>query len=146
MTTAEHQLHRVELERILFDTPEGTTPGWLTRKFQDCLRHSDGVRTTPEFEGALRAFAISQDRPFELFIVGEGNFGKSTLLNALLGEVASRIDSLPETRCFLRYILTERPSDSARMFARLEGEIHAWLEPLLGEGKEVSEPLLSKIA
>ena len=140
MSIADHQGHRLRLEEILFDTADGTAPEWLRRRFQDCRSHYDGVKTTPEFQGALRAFETSQDRPFELFVVGEGNFGKSTLLNALLGEQASKIDTLPATRCFLRYVLSNDPADYARMFARIEGEGHDWLRPLLGEGKEVSEP------
>src|SRR5437764_1785216 len=98
MTPSDHQAHRIEVERILFDTPDGSTPAWLSRRFEDCQRTYSGVRTTSEFQSAIRGFAASQNRPFELFVVGEGNFGKSTLLNALLGEQASKIDSLPETR------------------------------------------------
>lgn len=140
MSTGDHQGHRLRLEQILFDTADGVAPEWLRLRFQDCRSHYDGVKTTPEFQGALRAFESSQDRPFELFVVGEGNFGKSTLLNALLGEQASKIDSMPATRCFLRYVLSNDPADHARMFVRIEGEGHDWLRPLLGDGKEVSEP------
>lgn len=54
--------------------------------------------------------------PFELFVVGEGKFGKSTLINALLGQAAAPMDRLPKTWCFNRYIAAEHPGTAVSLF------------------------------
>lgn len=37
------------------------------------------------------------DQPFSIFIVGSGKFGKSTLLNALIGQKLVMMDVIPKT-------------------------------------------------
>ena len=48
---------------------------------------------------AGRLVQLSEDlgRPFLLFVVGMGKFGKSTLINALLGQRVAAMDALPKT-------------------------------------------------
>ncbi len=54
--------------------------------------------------------------PFELFVVGEGKFGKSTLVNALLGDRIAPTDITPKTWCFNRYVATHSPPPYVRVF------------------------------
>ncbi len=103
------------------------------------------TRTTAEFEKVIRGFANIEDKPFELFIVGEGNFGKSTLLNGLLGAQLSAVHFLPETRCFQRFLIADDPSDTCRIFARLHPQDHAWLKAKLGPGRESHELFATRI-
>src|SRR5690606_41937506 len=64
---------------------------------------ADGSRLTvdaKELEAAaagLGQLAEDLQRPFVLFVVGMGEFGKSTLINALLGQRAAAMDALPKT-------------------------------------------------
>ena len=47
--------------------------------------------------GGLVQLADDLGRPFLLFVVGMGKFGKSTLINALLGQRVAAMDALPKT-------------------------------------------------
>lgn len=47
--------------------------------------------------GGLVQLAEDLGRPFLLFVVGMGKFGKSTLINALLGQRVAAMDALPKT-------------------------------------------------
>ncbi|MBO8140931.1 MAG: 50S ribosome-binding GTPase [Firmicutes bacterium] len=47
--------------------------------------------------GGLQQLAEELGRPFLLFVVGMGKFGKSTLINALLGQKVAAMDALPKT-------------------------------------------------
>ena len=76
---------------------------------------------------------------FELFVVGEGKFGKSTLVNCLLGEEQSKVRGLPETRCFLRYVVTDNPSNKVRLFLRAQPGVHDWILSKVGSGRRVKE-------
>ena len=52
----------------------------------------------PEDQGALAGIEGTLDELFLLVIVGEYNAGKSTLINALLGERILEVGDLPTTR------------------------------------------------
>lgn len=45
----------------------------------------------------IRQLAEGLDKPFLLFLVGMGKYGKSTLLNALLGKQIAEVDVIPKT-------------------------------------------------
>ena len=47
--------------------------------------------------GGLVQLADDLGRPFLLFVVGMGKFGKSTLINTLLGQRVAAMDALPKT-------------------------------------------------
>jgi hypothetical protein len=64
----------------------------------------------------LRDVRARRDEPFELFILGEGKFGKSTLVNALLGRSIAPTDYLPKTWCFNRYVAVPDPPAHVRIF------------------------------
>lgn len=134
-----HQHHRNRVENALFSTPSGNTPLWLRDQASACSTRYAGFRLIPEFRVALNAFSDESFKPFELFVVGEGKFGKSTLVNALLGEIRSKARGLPETRCFLRYVITDQPRQTARMFLRPQRGVHDWLIKEVGQGKPVPE-------
>lgn len=139
MTYDTHQAHRSRIEEILFVGPAGATPWWLKQQASSCSARYAGFRLIPEFRAALSAFSDVGFKPFELFVVGEGKFGKSTLVNALLGEIRSKARGLPETRCFLRYVITDQPRKNARLFLRLQAGLHDWLATRVGKGTPVPE-------
>ncbi len=58
--------------------------------------------------------------PFELFVLGEGKFGKSTLVNALLGCAVAPTDYIPKTWCFNRYVAEPSPPAYVRIFVSEE--------------------------
>ena len=118
--------HCAAIETHMFGTMEA--PGWLASSVRDCQSRYQGLSLTEEFQSAVNAFAVAPKRkPFELFVVGEGKFGKSTLVNCLLGEELSRVRVLPETRCFLRYVLTNMPDQIARLYVRPKQGVQDWL-------------------
>jgi GTPase SAR1 family protein len=130
--------HCAAIETYMFGTAEA--PEWLASSVRDCQSRYQGLSLTEEFQSAVNAFAIAPERkPFELFVVGEGKFGKSTLVNCLLGEELSRVRVLPETRCFLRYVLKDEPSRMARFYVRPKQGVHDWLLKRLGAGRTVPE-------
>ena len=130
--------HSAAIEAILFGTSDA--PGWLSTSVHDCQSRYAGLSLTEEFQSAINAFDVAAEKkPFELFVVGEGKFGKSTLVNCLLGEELSRVRVLPETRCFLRYVLTGQVATVARFYVRPKKGMHDWLIKALGAGRSVPE-------
>lgn len=127
--------HYWRLRNLLFGSGNGQLPDWLDAVVNDCTNHYRGCRTTREFQAALNGFTDLKMRPFELFVVGEGNYGKSTLLNALLGCSASRVNHLPETPTFIRAVLSGSPSDAVRLYVRCRPGIHDWIRPHLTNAK-----------
>jgi hypothetical protein len=115
-------------------------PPWLRDQIGAAREKYRRVRTTRSFDAALASFSRIEQRPFELFVVGEGNFGKSTILNALLGQGLSKVHFLPETRAFLRFVPKDNPSPNALLFCRLTDGVHDWLKARLpGPGLVVEE-------
>jgi hypothetical protein len=133
--------HQQRLERVLFKNSRdfGAVPPWLGHAADRLRLRYDGVKTTREFQSVLHSFAEIERKPFEIFVVGEGNFGKSTILNALLGQELSKVAFLPETRCFLRFVPSPSPSKTARVFTRFGGADHDWLRSDLGPGRPAPE-------
>jgi GTP-binding protein EngB required for normal cell division len=135
MLADEDNEHFRKLAASIFTPSEGErSPRWLAAQARRCSSHYDGIRLTPHFDAALRQFHHHSEHPFEVFVVGEGNFGKSTLVNALLGQEISKVDFRPETRSFHRYILKQKPTDAARLFIRYEPQMHDWLRSRVGDG------------
>ena len=111
-------------------------PAWLRKQANDCRVHYGGVKLAKQFDAAMAQFETNAEQPFQVFVVGEGNFGKSTLVNALLGQQISKVDFRPETRSFMRYILRTRPADTAKVCIRIDAAHHQWILPSLsGKGK-----------
>lgn len=120
--------------RELFGGPDGRRCDWMGA-VRSLPSHYKGIRATQEFREALRGLARRSEEPFELFVVGEGNNGKSTLINALFGQELSSVHFLPTTRAFLRFVPVSAPAGTARVFARLDGSQHNWLRERLPPGK-----------
>ena len=135
MNDLEWQAHSQRLAALVFDCDSGRIPDWLSQQAQLCAKRYAGLHTTPEFETALKGFSQRGSEPFELFVVGEGKFGKSTLINALLGEEVAKVHVLPETRTFHRLILSRNPSKTARLLVHIEANQHEWLCKEIGPGK-----------
>ena len=131
--------HSKRLENILFTDPNGSPP-WLRALPSICLDRYSEIQLTDQFKTAINAFDDDDNpKPFELFVVGEGKFGKSTIVNCLLGEELSRVNGLPETRCFHRYVFKENPTDTTKLFLRTKAGVHDWLTSQLNQGKAVRE-------
>ena len=134
-----NNLHCEQLERILFTSEEGT-PFWLKEAPRKCKDRYKNIQLTDRFKTAINAFDDEgTPKPFELFILGEGKFGKSTIVNCLLGEELSKVQGLPETRCFHRYIFKNDTSEHTKLFIRRKPQMHDWLVSRLGKGQPVSE-------
>lgn len=134
------QSHYKNLERLLFASSGASVPDWLQDSVHDCQQRYAGIDLTEQFKAAVNSFDDGGvPKPFELFVVGEGKFGKSTLVNCLLGEEQSKVRGLPETRCFLRYVVTDSPSDRARLFLRAQTGLHDWILSKAGNGRHVKE-------
>lgn len=128
--------HCAAVESVLFSGGRTESPAWLLSSIQNCQSRYAGLSLTTEFDSAIKSLDDHvEPKPFELFVVGEGKFGKSTLVNCLLGEELSRVRVLPETRCFLRYVLKDQPSSFARFFVRRKKGTHDWLKDYLDEGQ-----------
>lgn len=86
-------------------------------------RLENRIRTSGLTERLIHLLAGVQDsqtrenEPFEIFVMGEGKHGKSTFINAVLGEHIAPTDWLPKTWCFNRYIAVEEPDEAVRIFA-----------------------------
>jgi GTPase Era involved in 16S rRNA processing len=122
-------------EALFLATTEQRAPSWLQAQASACQKRYENSKISREFESALDQFIGHGKRPFEIFVVGEGNFGKSTLVNALLGQKMSKVDFRPETRSFLRYVLRTAPSDECEVYARMIPGMHDHLLDTLGTGE-----------
>ncbi len=133
--------HRRCLLEPIFRNPRdfGAVPAWLQHAAERLRIRYDGVNTTREFQAVLRSFGEMEHKPFEIFVVGEGKFGKSTILNALLGQELSKVAFLPATRSFLRFVPSPSPIALSRVFTRFAGREHDWLRSELGKGSSATE-------
>ncbi|MBN2641693.1 MAG: dynamin family protein [Victivallales bacterium] len=125
--------HTEAVSKILFRSGTGF-PMWLQEFATNLATKYGGVQTTREFNTALRTFTSDKSKPFELFVVGEGNFGKSTLVNAFLGQELSKVHFLPETRSFLRFVALKTVDDKSTLFVRKEKGVHDWMTSQIGNG------------
>jgi GTP-binding protein EngB required for normal cell division len=135
MNHADWKAHAQNLSALLFDSSAGRLPDWLSQQALNAAKRYAGLRTTPEFQTSLSGISQRGSEPFEIFVVGEGNFGKSTLINALLGEEVAKVNILAETRTFHRLILSRNPSQTARLMVHLDPKHHEWLRKEIGVGK-----------
>jgi hypothetical protein len=135
MNHANWNAHTQNLRSLLFDSSAGRLPDWLSHQAQNAAKQYAGLCTTPEFQTALNGISQRGSEPFEIFVVGEGDFGKSTLVNALLGKEVAKMHILPETRTFHRLILSRNPSQTARVMVHLDPKHHEWLRKEIGVGK-----------
>lgn len=134
------QAHLANLETQLFGGSRQKTPPWLSASVARCKERYGALALTEQFRAAIESFGQDgTQRPFEVFVVGEGKFGKSTLVNCLLGEELSQVRILPETRFFLRYALTHNPTKKVRFFVRMVAGEHNWLIKELGRGVRVPD-------
>ena len=78
----------------------------LVLRVRDVLAQSDGARADLE---RLASLVNEMDELFLLVVVGEYNSGKSTFINALLGDEVFAMGDLPTTRA-----ISIRASSSSR--------------------------------
>jgi GTP-binding protein EngB required for normal cell division len=118
-----------------FCTPSGRQPSWLVRAQRVAasqLRSSGLGVKVPFLVHAFESATQRADEPFEVFVIGEGKFGKSTLINALFGRPVARTDFLPKTWCFNRYVAVARPSNDVKVFLSATERIRRRLQQTLG--------------
>lgn len=107
------------------------------RALRDLSRELDRL----DVLGRVEALAVERERPLRVAVVGEFNAGKSTFINALLGEDVAPTGVLPTTAtlhwvawapdAFARVVV---PGSADRVVAH--GALKATLKALEGEGKK----------
>jgi predicted GTPase len=83
---------------------------WLVRlinEHDDCLNHKKLRHQKTE----LNYWVDNLDKPIKIFVVGEGNFGKSTLINAIIQGAVAPVNFLPTTWCIHRYLPGENRAE-----------------------------------
>jgi GTPase SAR1 family protein len=121
MTTALDSVAQDEagnLRSVLFGANADLTWHWIQRQRQELVRTVEAI----SLRERLPYFATGGDesleragKPFEVFIDGSVKFGKSTLINALLGQLIAPTGRYPKTWCFNRYIAVESTKPYARV-------------------------------
>ena len=104
---------------------DGTT-AWLRAALTQAADH---IRDVPGMEDFRHHFDLSASRtdvPFEIFVIGEGKFGKSTFINALFGADVAPVGLVPKTYCFHRFIAHSGDRDSAFLVTQDLKEDPAW--------------------
>ncbi|NLI00886.1 MAG: hypothetical protein GX446_15495 [Chthonomonadales bacterium] len=86
------------------------------RRLADAIKSSGLASRLRHLEAGIHDVELKANEPFELFVMGEGKFGKSTLVNALLGAPIAPTDFLPKTWCFNRYVAEPEPRQHVRVF------------------------------
>ncbi len=104
--------------RAMFSGSRGIAPCVLEqeRRLADAIKGSGLESRLRHLEAGVRDVELKANEPFELFVMGEGKFGKSTLVNALLGAPIAPTDFLPKTWCFNRYVAEPAPRQHVRVF------------------------------
>jgi predicted GTPase len=76
---------------------------WLYRIVEDRLEVFE-YNKLKHHQEIINYFLNSRNQIINVFIVGEGNFGKSTLINSIVKGNVAKIDFLPSTWCIHRYL------------------------------------------
>ena len=107
-------------------------------------RAADHIRDVPGMEDFRHHFDLSASRtdvPFEIFVIGEGKFGKSTFINALFGADVSPVGLIPKTYCFHRFIAHSADSEVAFLVTQDLKEDPSWshIRDALGKARPEQE-------
>ncbi len=128
---------------------EGGLPPYIQeqqRRLESAIDQAGLAGKLPHLLSSIVADRRRADEPFELFVLGEGKFGKSTLVNALLAYRIAPTDFTPKTWCFNRYVATTSPPPYVRVFVsedlrqRQDAEhLHRWLRRPQGSFRSLTE-------
>jgi cellulose synthase operon protein C len=106
------------------------------------LRRSARALDRVDLVGSIEALAVERERPLRVAVVGEFNAGKSTFLNALLGEDVAPTGVLPTTATL--HWVAWAPDPFARIMVRgapdrvvPHGELKATLASLAGASAKI---------
>ncbi len=114
--------------------PGSPSPGAAWPELIHQLRSLAGALDRMDLVGALAALSVERERPLRVAVVGEFNAGKSTFLNALLGEDVAPTGVLPTTATL--HWVAWAPDPFARILVRGAPDRvvpHAELKCTLGE-------------
>jgi tRNA U34 5-carboxymethylaminomethyl modifying GTPase MnmE/TrmE len=106
------------------------------RRFETRIRESGLKDKLIHLLAGVQDPVARANQPFEIFVMGEGKHGKSTFINAVLGDYIAKTDWLPKTWCFNRYIALENPVDYIKIFvdlSLLESEDCTGLKEKIGD-------------
>ncbi len=111
--------HAARVRDVIFRAHSEWFERWVSQereKLDEAVVAAGLREKLPHFRSG-GSFAIgASHKPFEVFVLGSVKFGKSTLINALLGIDVAPTDMMPKTWCFNRYVATESPVDHVRVF------------------------------
>ena len=113
---------------------DAPSPGAAWPELIEQLRSLAGALDRMDLVGALAALSVERERPLRVAVVGEFNAGKSTFLNALLGEDVAPTGVLPTTATL--HWVAWAPDPFARILVRgAQDRVvpHADLKATLGE-------------
>lgn len=140
--TCRRIVFRRQLKAAFDADGKANTAKWLSEEQQRFAEqiHRSGIRDKCEHLLNDVADVAKINAPFEVFVIGEGKFGKSTFINALLGCPLAPMDFLPKTWCFNRYIATNNPSSMVKVFVlpdfdRRRTELRRWLQQPAGQSR-----------
>ena len=90
----------------------------LTADLEELLKLSDEIMLVNTAKSLEETIAKTKDEHFEVAIVGEFKRGKSTLINAMLGQEVLPADVLPATATLNRVTYSTEPSSTKTATAR----------------------------
>jgi ribosome biogenesis GTPase A len=102
--------HVERIRQLIFGTHQAWFKRWLIDFRGELADQIEEAGMRDRVPHLYHAQSAGHDEPFEVFVVGEVKFGKSTLINALIGEQLAPTDFVPKTWCFNRYLACENPT------------------------------------
>lgn len=128
-----------------FWSESGTSPQWFRSALESASGQIGDIDRLKRFRSEIDSAYAKTDSPIEVFVVGLGKHGKSTLVNALLGMKIAEVDFLPKTWCFHRYIAVDEPATDVHLYVQLPlTESQAHLRGRLGQETGEKQGLLHK--
>lgn len=109
---------------------------WLKESIQEEVRFFDDPKLSHQ-KKILTHYSNQKDTRLNIFVVGEGNYGKSTLINSLVKDEIAKVHFLPTTWCIHRYLFGF-PKASVVSSKSIETMSHADAKRLLNSEEDKS--------
>jgi hypothetical protein len=118
----------------LFETDQ--YPKWLQQGLARSSEQVGRVHGLEQFKIQIDRSSARSSTPFEVFVVGEGKFGKSSLINTLFGrEEVAPTNFVPKTYCFHRFIATEGQESASVITESLDSPEWAEIKNILASDR-----------